>query len=139
MSEFDESKREDFLEAAQDVGNTVARKNIQYGDSFSKTGSILKILYPTGIRVDQYDDVLTVARVIDKLFRIATKARDDEEDPWFDICGYSLLEVNKRMDHDPKEVEEEIDVFDEQQHESAIDRFLKEEESRFDDTFHTNT
>jgi len=76
------------------VGSVVDAKKIQYGDSFNKSGEVLKILYPNGVPPDAYIDLLTIARILDKLFRVATAAgRPDaaNEAPWFDIAGYALL------------------------------------------------
>lgn len=80
-----------FLVAAIDIANLVEEKQLAYGDSFGKSGKIMTILYPNGISVDQMDDALTVVRVLDKLFRIATKKTAFGESPWRDIMGYALL------------------------------------------------
>ena len=74
----------------QDVGVLVDRKNREYGDAFHKTGEILRILYPGGVKPEQYDDMLAVVRVLDKLFRVA-HGKQGDEDPWKDIAGYGLL------------------------------------------------
>jgi hypothetical protein len=65
-------KKNAFVKFGEEIGNLVAEKNEAYGDSFGKIG-------------------LTVVRVIDKLFRIATKKDAFGESPWKDICGYGLL------------------------------------------------
>lgn len=89
------------------VGKLVAEKQSAYGDSFGKSHKILKVLYPEGIKPDQYMDVLTICRVVDKLFRLATDPTYGDESPWRDICGYSLLSMGKdsrevsRDDPDP--------------------------------------
>lgn len=80
-----------FESTAEEIGRLVAEKQKAYGDSFGKSGALLKILYPDGIALDQYDDVLTIARIVDKLFRIATDKDAMGESPWRDINGYSLL------------------------------------------------
>ena len=54
-------------------------------------------MFPDGIEPEQYDDLLTIARILDKLFRIANNKDAFEENPWRDICGYSLLSM-KRYD-----------------------------------------
>jgi len=72
------------------IGALVDVKNAQYGDAFHKTGKILAILYPEGVTPEQYDDMLAVVRVLDKLFRIAN-GKQGNEDPWQDIAGYGLL------------------------------------------------
>ena len=72
------------------IGALVDRKNKQYGDAFNRGGSILEVLYPDGVRPEQYRDMLGVIRVVDKLFRVAN-GKQGGEDPWQDIAGYGLL------------------------------------------------
>lgn len=76
------------------VGELVDTKQQQYGDSFGKAGEVLKVLYPNGIKPEQYGDMLAVVRVIDKLFRIAN-GNQGEENAWQDIAGYGLLGMKK--------------------------------------------
>lgn len=79
-----------YEQLGQDIGSMVDVKNQQYGDAFNQAGKILEVLYPDGVRPDQYKDMLGVIRVIDKLFRISN-GKQGEEDPWQDIAGYGLL------------------------------------------------
>lgn len=79
----------------ESIGALVDQKNKQYGDAFNRSGSILEILYPDGIRPEQYRDMLGVIRVVDKLFRIAN-GKQGPEDPWQDIAGYGLLGTGGR-------------------------------------------
>lgn len=81
----------DYVGLGQQIGLLVQQKQIAYGDSFSKAGSIMSILYPGGIPAEKLDDALTMVRVLDKLFRIATAKDAFGESPWQDICGYALL------------------------------------------------
>ncbi len=83
----------------RDIGKLCESKNEAYGASFDKAGSVMRVLYPSGIRPEQYDDALAVVRVIDKLFRIATRKNAFGESPWRDIGGYSILGAAK--DEDP--------------------------------------
>ena len=75
-----------FESIGNDIGKLVQQKNAAYGDSFSKSQKILEILYPDGVKVTEYQDMLTLVRVIDKLFRIATKkdalGEKGRELPW---------------------------------------------------------
>ena len=80
-----------YSQRGKEIGELVERKNKVYGDSFRKSGEILRILYPNGMETDQYDDVLAIARIIDKLFRIATDRDALSERPYEDIAGYSIL------------------------------------------------
>lgn len=91
-----------FEDLGGKVGLLVANKQRQYGDSFTKVGLIMRILYDHGIPPEAMDESLTVVRVLDKLCRIATaKGGPDlgDESPWRDIAGYSLLELGKRERH----------------------------------------
>lgn len=82
-----------FEALAAEIGKLVEAKQAAYGDSFGKSGGILRILYPAGISLTQLDDALTIVRVVDKLFRIATDRDALGENPWKDILGYALLAV----------------------------------------------
>ena len=77
--------------AGREIGRLVRKKNEAYGDSFGKSGGVLRILFPDGIKPEQYDDALCLVRVIDKLFRIATAKGAFGESPYRDIAGYALL------------------------------------------------
>jgi hypothetical protein len=85
-----------YQRLAADVADLVTAKQAAYGDSFGVAPKILALLYPDGVRVEQYDDLLAVVRILDKLKRIATAKQGDGEDPWNDICGYSLLMLAQR-------------------------------------------
>lgn len=78
-----------------EVINTVIDKQKAYGDSFGNMGKILRVLYPDGIKPEQYDDMLAVTRIQDKIFRIANKKSAFGESPYKDICGYALLGLVK--------------------------------------------
>lgn len=79
-----------YEQKGREIGALVDRKQREYGDSWGKAAAILQTLYPDGIRPDQYHDVLGIARVIDKLSRIAN-GNQGEENAWQDIGGYGLL------------------------------------------------
>lgn len=85
--------RNGYTELGSQIGTLVASKQAAYGDSFGKSGQVLRILYPDGIPPEKLDDALTIVRVVDKLFRIATARDALGEDPWKDIAGYALLSV----------------------------------------------
>ena len=77
------------------IGALVTEKQAAYGDSFGKSGEVLRLLYPEGISPEKLDDALTVVRVVDKLFRIATARDAFGESPWRDVAGYSLLSIER--------------------------------------------
>lgn len=83
-----------FLEVAMKLGNLVERKNPKYGNAFAKAGEFLKILYPDGIKPEDYAPMLVLVRIFDKQMRIATDSNIspyDDESPWADIAGYGII------------------------------------------------
>ena len=82
-----------YEKIATEIGKLVDIKDAAYGSSFLKSEKILKILYPNGIEPEQYKDMLAITRIIDKLFRIATKKDAFGENPFKDIAGYGILGV----------------------------------------------
>lgn len=74
-----------------EIGKLVQAKNTAYGNSFNVSGDVIAKLYPDGIKVEQYADMLAIVRVVDKLFRIANSKDAFGESPWMDIAGYGLL------------------------------------------------
>ncbi len=80
-----------YKKLGNEIGALVQEKQSAYGDSFGKAGNVLRELYPDGIRPDQFDDALCIVRIVDKLFRIATKKDAFGESPYRDIAGYGLL------------------------------------------------
>lgn len=91
-----------YVDKGTEIGELVERKNKAYGNSFQEAGAIIKVLYPRGIEPDQYDDMLAVIRIIDKLFRIATQKDAMGENPWNDVAGYAIL----KSVHDEEEKNE---------------------------------
>lgn len=83
-----------YKEIGEEIGNLVEEKNAAYGSSFAECYKILSVLYPTGIKPEQYTDALAIIRVIDKLFRLATRKDAFGESPWKDIAGYALLGIH---------------------------------------------
>lgn len=85
-------KNEPKLETiANEIGELVQEKNKAYGNSFGKSGDFLKLLYPDGIKPEQYQDMLLVVRIFDKQMRIANKKDAFGESPYRDIAGYGIL------------------------------------------------
>lgn len=90
------SKNISYEELGQEIGRLVTEKQAAYGDSFGRSGEVMRILYPEGISPEQTDDALTVIRIVDKLFRVATNKDALGESPYMDIAGYGLLAEMKR-------------------------------------------
>jgi len=82
----------DYEKLGTDIGKLVQEKQQAYGDTISKTGAIMRILYPAGVSVEKLGDMLLVVRVLDKLCRLADGEKTAfGESPWRDIAGYGLL------------------------------------------------
>lgn len=75
------------------IGDIVADKNAKYGSAYRSSADFLKVLFPNGIPVDRYQEVLLMVRMFDKMQRLATGCGGDTEDPWMDLAGYSMLGV----------------------------------------------
>ena len=89
--------RSDYAALGKAVGELITEKQAAYGDSFHKSGEVLKILYPKGVKPDNYTDLLAITRVLDKLFRLATDPNYGNESPWRDIAGYALLRLSDNI------------------------------------------
>jgi hypothetical protein len=85
------AKNGKYEDLGGEIGALVDRKNVAYGDSFNRGAEILAVLYPRGVKLEQYKDMLATVRVIDKLFRVAKDKNAFGESPWRDIAGYGLL------------------------------------------------
>lgn len=88
----------DFVGVANEIGALLVVKDAAYGSAFEKTKEIFKILFPTGLPVDAYDDALSIMRILDKICRLGVlctnpeknKTTERSEDAWMDIAGYSI-------------------------------------------------
>jgi dihydrofolate reductase len=87
-----------FEELAGDIGKLVSSKNKAYGSAFDKADQFLRILYPNGVKPEQFGDMLCVVRIFDKLMRISTNDKGTQEgleDAYGDITGYGLLGLRR--------------------------------------------
>jgi hypothetical protein len=78
-------------------------KNKAYGSSFEKAGEFLRLLYPDGLRPEQYGDALLLVRIFDKQMRVATNPAAFGESPYRDIAGYGLLGAAKDEGEAPRD------------------------------------
>ena len=83
-----------FASLAKEIAEIVAAKNVAYGNSFDKCGDFLRLLWPNGVRPEQYTDLLQLVRMFDKFSRIASGAPG--EDPHADLVGYALLGLRRK-------------------------------------------
>ena len=97
-----------FTEIGIEVGKLVTIKNAAYCDSFAKCGEFLRLLYPDGIKVQQYCDALSMVRIFDKQMRIATKKDALGESPYRDIIGYGILGVKNDEDKMLRRLERKV-------------------------------
>jgi hypothetical protein len=79
-----------LMQIAIEIGELVERKREIYGDSITSSAAILAILYPNGVPLERYNDMLLTARILDKLQRKATGHPDEGDDTWPDIAGYGI-------------------------------------------------
>jgi hypothetical protein len=92
-----EKKIKQLKKLSNELCELLGDKAENYGTAFEDSGKILKILAPAGVKPEAYQHILYVARVLDKLFRIMTGGPDNEE-PFKDIAGYSLLEMRRQKE-----------------------------------------
>lgn len=91
-----EAADDSYAAIGAEIGRLVTEKQAAYGDAFGKAGQALRIMYPDGISHEQMDDALTITRILDKLFRIATDKDAFGESPYRDIAGYCLLALKRK-------------------------------------------
>lgn len=98
--EFVKNIAPDYADLALSIGELLNEKQTAYGDAFGNMQEVFNILYPNGIQPHQYDDILTIARMMDKIFRVANLPPDKKdvmgEEPWKDIAGYALLSLARK-------------------------------------------
>lgn len=102
--------KHNYPQIGADLGKLIAEKQKAYGDSYGKSGELLKVLFPAGVSPANYPNVLAIIRIIDKLFRIATDPNWGGESPWRDIAGYALLrladEEHTKVEKNPTRLDE---------------------------------
>lgn len=93
--EFMKDMNPDYEALGEQIGILLNEKQSVYGNAFGNMSQIFNIIYPNGIQPHQYDNVLTIVRMMDKIFRIANLPETGKdsmgEDPWKDIAGYAML------------------------------------------------
>lgn len=81
----------DFAGTGRAIGELVEEKNTAYGSAFADSARFLELLYPSGVPLSAYTDVLLMVRIFDKMKRIATAKDAFGEDPFRDIAGYGVI------------------------------------------------
>jgi hypothetical protein len=80
-----------FTELGTEIGELVERKAEAYGESFARCGDYLRILFPDGIRPEQYSLAMLLARDFDKSMRAVNDPDAFGESPFIDKAGYAIL------------------------------------------------
>lgn len=96
-------------EKALDIANLVVEKDKAYGSAFDKAGEFLKLLYPNGVKPENYTDMLGIVRIFDKLSRIATDKKAFSEEPFADIIGYCLIALRRQIKNENSSVHVNVD------------------------------
>ncbi len=73
------------------IGKLTDEKDKAYGSAVSCAGPFLKLLWPDGCPPEQFEDMLIIVRMFDKMKRIATNKDAFSESPFQDLAGYALL------------------------------------------------
>lgn len=101
--EFMKNLNPDYEAIGEQIGILLNEKQAAYGNAHGNMSHIFSILYPVGIQPYQYNDVLTVTRIMDKIFRIANLPANKKdsmgEDPWKDIAGYAILALQNTKEN----------------------------------------
>lgn len=82
----------------RDLGMLVDQKHASYGPALETSGAALKLLYPDGIKPEQYVHALAFARMWDKWSRIAHDSGAFGESPYEDLIGYLLRMVKMQRE-----------------------------------------
>jgi len=90
-----ESKGNDFHALASELADMLTDKNRKYGDSYARMAHVLPIFYPDGVPGEHLLDAVFILRIVDKLMRISSAQKDDDEDAVADIAGYAILRMRE--------------------------------------------
>ena len=84
-----------YVGVAANIGALAEGKLAAHGDTTGNTGKILRVLYPDGIAPDQYDDMLSIARILERICCIATDKQSLGEALFTDIAEAGILGLIK--------------------------------------------
>jgi hypothetical protein len=95
--------KKSFEDISLEISQTLEKKNKAYGNSFNKTTEHLKLLFPDGVVDDQYQHLMYIVRILDKIGRIANSSLLPPEegvlDAYKDIQGYTTLMLKMLYDN----------------------------------------
>jgi hypothetical protein len=87
-----------FVDLGRELGELVEKKNAAYGNATIITAQVMRLLFPNGVKPEQYELFHYCEMVLHKLCRIASQPDAFGEDPVQDIAGYSVLELGRVKD-----------------------------------------
>ena len=73
------------------VGLMTDRKNAALHNVLNRSGEMIRILYPHGIRTDQYGDFLILNRIIDNMCQIPSGGPALAQEAWLEIACFALM------------------------------------------------
>jgi len=92
----------EWARLALEVGLVTDRSNTAYGDSTTKAGQLMAILWPNGVPPSRMHEAFIMVRILDKLSRVVTDKDAFGESPWRDVAGYALLALRHDLQHNPE-------------------------------------
>lgn len=87
-----------YNKIAKEVADIVEQKNKTYGNAAGECNLFLELLYPDGVSVKDYKNMLFLVRLWDKIKRIATDKDAFGEEPEKDIIGYCLQKLKNEIE-----------------------------------------
>lgn len=86
-----------------ELGKLCQQKNDAYGAAAITSGAMLRLLFPNGVHPSRFDDMMLIARMWDKISRIATRKDAFGESPYKDLAGYCIIGAAKDEMYEKKE------------------------------------
>ena len=71
------------------------KKEAEYGNSYMKVANMLEILYPNGISIDNFNDFLSISKILEKIARLSSDGNVNNLDIYRDVAGYALIGIMK--------------------------------------------
>jgi hypothetical protein len=86
-----------FEPICADLAKLLGEKRQAYGaNNLTGTQDFFALLFPDGIPKERYQDALILARMFDKMSRIA-RGTQGGEDSWSDLAGYAICAMELRQ------------------------------------------
>lgn len=83
----------------ESIGKMAAGKNVSYGDSYIRTTEFIRLVFPDGIKPEQYHLLAPIIRWWDKTNRLIAKPNAYGESPRIDMVGYAILDAVSDIRH----------------------------------------